>query len=180
MTAFYEFEHVDAFTTGAIGRPGERVFYLQARTGEQRVAIRCEKQQVAAIAQYLRRVLVDLPPAEDRPLDRALELATPVEEVFVLGPIGLGYDRANDRIVVQLEELTPDDMLDDADDDPEGDDPDPLSDDGTRGHVRVYVSRSQATAFCDHADRVVAAGRPTCQWCTQPIDPDGHPCPRMN
>ena len=49
-----------------------------------------------------------------------------------------------------------------------------------RGHIRLYVTRSQAAAFCDHADELVAAGRPNCQWCGNPIDPDGHPCPRMN
>lgn len=167
MSAFYEFEHVDAFTAGAVGRPGERVFYLQARHGAQRVAVKCEKQQVTAIVQYLRRVLHDLPAPEDRPMGGALELAMPVTEEFVLGPIGLGYDRTSDRLVVQLEELVP------TDDDGEPIDPE-------QGHIRVYMSRSQAVAFCDHADRIVAAGRPDCQWCSLPIDPDGHVCPRMN
>src|SRR5690606_4242645 len=105
VRGFYEFEQVDTFTTGAIGRPGERTFYLQARQGRQRVAVKCEKQQVGAIVQYLRKVLNDLPPAEDRALPGSLELVEPVEQVFVLGPIGLGYDRQADRLVVQLEEL---------------------------------------------------------------------------
>jgi uncharacterized repeat protein (TIGR03847 family) len=115
MSVFYEFEDVDAFTTGAIGRPGSRVFYLQARHGKQRVAVKCEKQQVSAIAQYLRRVLNDLPPPDDRPMSNALELVEPIQEVFVLGPIGLGYDRTSDRLVVQLEEFRlPDDEDEDA------------------------------------------------------------------
>jgi uncharacterized repeat protein (TIGR03847 family) len=42
------------------------------------------------------------------------------------------------------------------------------------------VTRSQAAAFCERADDLVAAGRPTCSFCGFPIDPDGHPCPRMN
>jgi uncharacterized repeat protein (TIGR03847 family) len=172
VSAFYEFEEVDAFTTGAIGRPGERTFYLQARHGRRRVAVKCEKQQVAAIVQYLRRVLNDLPPAEDRPMPGALELVEPVEQVFVLGPIGLGYDRSSDRLVVQLEELALAD--DDADEDEAADD------EAADGHIRVYMTRGQAASFCDHAERVVAAGRPDCQWCGHPIDPDGHPCPRMN
>jgi len=169
MSVFYEFEDVDAFTTGTVGRPGDRIFFLQARHGEQRVAVKCEKQQVSAIVQYLRRVLVDLPPPEDRPLQGAMELAEPVEQVFVLGPIGLGYDRSSDRMIVQLEEVG---ELADEDDDSLDDDP--------NGHIRLYVTRSQASAFCDHADNVIAAGRPECQWCSLPIDPDGHACPRMN
>jgi uncharacterized repeat protein (TIGR03847 family) len=173
MSAFYEFEHVDAFTTGTTGRPGERTFYLQARVGKQRVAVKCEKQQVAAIVQYLRQVLVDLPPPEDRPVPGALELATPLDETFVLGPIGLGYDRSHDRIVVQLEEMVAADRFEEEPDED-------LEAELDRGQIRVYVSRSQAAAFCDHADQIVAAGRPNCQWCSSPIDPDGHPCPRMN
>ncbi|MCU0259865.1 MAG: DUF3090 family protein [Ilumatobacteraceae bacterium] len=176
MSAFYEFEEVDAFTTGAIGRPGERVFYLQARAGRQRLTVKCEKQQVGAIVQYLRRVLSDLPPADERPMASNLELTDPSESLFVLGPIGLGYDRSSDRLVVQLEEMVPADLADDeSDDDTDVDDDEP-----TRGHIRLYVSRSQAVAFCDHAERVIAAGRPDCQWCGLPIDPDGHACPRMN
>ena len=85
--------------------PGSRVFYLHARAGQQRVTVKCEKQQVTAIAQYLRRVLSDLPPPEDRPLP--FDLREPGEQSFVLGPIGLGYDRGNDRLLVQLEELVP-------------------------------------------------------------------------
>lgn len=183
MSIFYEFDDVEAFTTGAIGRPGSRVFYLQARQGGQRVAVKCEKQQVAAIAEYLRRVLNDLPPPDDRPMPASLDLVEPVEEAFVLGPIGLGYDRTTDRLVVQLDEIRfggdDDDDLDDDDDDLD-DDLDDDDDDGPEGHVRLYVTRGQAALFCEHAAQIVAAGRPDCRWCGHPIDPDGHPCPRMN
>jgi uncharacterized repeat protein (TIGR03847 family) len=168
MTVFFEFDEVDAFTIGTVGRPGERTFYLQVRADGQRVTVKCEKQQAAAIVQYVRRVLNDLPPAEDRPMPGALELAEPVDPAFVLGPIGLGFDRSTDRLLVQLEEVG---EVDEAGD--------PVDDDG-RGHVRLYVSRGQAVAFCDHAERVIEAGRPDCQWCGNPIDPDGHACPRMN
>ncbi len=167
MSVFYEFEDVDAFTTGAVGQPGSRVFYLQARHGKQRVAIKCEKQQVAAIAQYLSKVLSDLPPPDDKPLAASLDLVEPVDQVFVLGPIGLGYDRSTDRLVVQLDEMV---LGDDDEDD----------DDLDGGHVRLYVTRGQAASFVEHAENVVAAGRPDCRWCGHPIDPDGHPCPRMN
>lgn len=172
MSVFYEFEEVDAFISGAIGQPGQRVFYLQARAGDRLVTVRCEKQQVAAIADYLKRVMVDLPPPEDRALGGPGELEQPVDPIFVLGPIGLGYDRSSDRIVLQLEEMLPGGI------DPDDEDLD--DDDVDRGQIRVYVKRSQAAAFCDRAEQVVAAGRPNCQWCDLPIDPDGHPCPRMN
>ena len=49
-----------------------------------------------------------------------------------------------------------------------------------RSRLRVHLTRGQAAAFCARADDVVSAGRPPCMWCSLPIDPDGHPCPRMN
>ena len=170
---FLEFDEVDTFAAMAIGEPGSRVFYLLARSGAERVSIKCEKQQVSAISQWLRRVLSDLPPPEDRPLPGALEVADPGEQSFVLGPIGLGYDRGNDRLLVQLEELIA------TDDDDDEDEAEP-AEEVDRSHIRLYVTRGQAAAFCEHADEVVAAGRPSCMWCGNPIDPDGHPCPRMN
>ena len=126
--------HTSSTGIPAIGEPGSRTFYLQARAGAQRVSVKCEKQQVRAIAQYLRRVLSDLPPPEDRPLPSAADIRDPGEQSFVLGPIGLGYDRGNDRLLVQLEELIVGDDEDDELDTPPTD----------RGHIRLYVTRSQA------------------------------------
>ena len=100
----------------------------------------------------------------------ALELAPPIEPIFVLGPIGLGYERSSDRMLIQLEEFVP------VDDEGEQD-PEEVED---RGRIRVFLTRGQVQAFCEMADSLVAAGRPTCMWCGNPMDPDGHPCPRMN
>jgi uncharacterized repeat protein (TIGR03847 family) len=176
VSVFFEFDEVDEFSASAIGEPGSRVFYLSARHGRQRVTVRCEKLQVKAISTWLRNVLNDLPPSENRPMLGQPDLGVAPDHAFVLGPIGLGYDRVNDRLLVQLEELLDDDMSDDD----ESDDEPAETEARDRGHIRFYVTRGQADAFCDHADRVVAAGRPPCQWCGNPIDPQGHACPRLN
>ena len=180
MTAFYEFDEVEEFTADVVGEPGSRVFFLTARAGGRRVSVRCEKQQVKAIATYLRHVLSDLPPPEVPPPPAAPvgdEAAVPDDHEFVLGPVGLGYDRGNDRLLVQLEEMLDSDLASDNDDDEL---PVIASEPIDRGHIRFYVTRGQADAFCARADRLVAAGRPTCMWCGHPMDPDGHTCPRMN
>jgi uncharacterized repeat protein (TIGR03847 family) len=168
MSVFHEFDDVDKFTVGTIGRPGERTFFLQIRAEDTRIAVKCEKQQAAAISQYLTKVLSDLPPAEDRPIAGAMDLAAPVDPVFVLGPIGLGYDRSNDKVLLQLEEI--------GEVDEHGE---PVEDD-SRGHVRIYITRGQADAFVKRADQVIESGRAECTWCGNPMDPDGHTCPRMN
>jgi len=169
MSVFHEFDDVEKFTVGTEGRPGQRTFYLQIRAEGTRVSVKCEKQQAAAIAQYLNKVLSDLPPAEDRPIAGAMELTEPIDPAFVLGPIGLGYDRATDRVLLQLEEIT--------EVDEEGE---PIDDDVSRGHVRIYITRGQAASFTAHASQVIESGRVDCTWCGNPMDPDGHACPRMN
>ncbi len=170
MGVYYDFDEVDIFTLGAVGLPGQRMFLLQVRRGTDQVTVKCEKQQAGAIADYLRKVLHDLPPAEDQPLPAALALAAPADPVFVLGPIGLGYEPATDRVLVQLDELVPVD--DTGEPDPE------LVDD--RGRVRIFLTRGQVQAFVEHANALVAAGRPNCRWCGGPVDPTAHICPRMN
>ena len=103
MNEYHDFLDVDTFTVGAVGQPGARTFFLQAQHAGNRVTVKCEKQQAGAIAEYLRKVLSDLPPGDTAvaPMD----LAVPFESAFVLGPVGLGYDRESDRVLVQLEEF---------------------------------------------------------------------------
>lgn len=168
MSTFFEFDEVDVFTVGTVGEPGQRTFYVQVRSADHLVTVKCEKQQALVMSQHVQRVLSDLPPADDRPLPASLELSEPLEPSFTLGPIGLGYDPTSDRVLIQLEEIA------ELDEDGE----EIVNDD--RGHVRLLLSRGQAAAFCDRADEVVEAGRPPCQWCGNPVDPEGHACPRMN
>ncbi len=180
MTFFAEFDHVDVLTTGAVGVPGRRTFYLQARAGTRAVTVRCEKQQAAAISQYLRRALKHLPVPEGQPPRNVMNLTEPIDEAFVLGAVALEFNRSGDHFVLHLREFAaPDDELDDDIDD-EATSFEPDDDDETGSRVRITLNRAQAMAFCEHTDRVVSAGRPDCVYCERPVDPDGHFCPRMN
>lgn len=166
MGVFFEFDEVDGFGVGAIGEPGQRVFYLQAKAGSLQLDIKCEKQQVAAIAEYLRKVLNDLPAPDPASIDAGI--TAPLNPAFVLGPVGLGYNREHDRLMLQFDEIVVEDEA--------SSEADALD----RGHLRVFISRAQALAFCNRAEAVVTAGRPPCPWCNGPLDPGGHVCPRMN
>jgi uncharacterized repeat protein (TIGR03847 family) len=170
MSGYFEFDDVETFTAGALGQPGSRTFLLQARGDGRRVTLKCEKQQVGALAQYLRQLLSDLPAPNDLPLAASLELLDPADPEFVVGPMSLGYAREIDRFVFTAEEL--------VDAEEEGEEPEEPVDD--RGRLRLYLTRSQALAFALRSDDLMAQSRPTCQFCGLPIDPDGHPCPRMN
>lgn len=169
----FDLSSPDVFTAGTVGPPGQRVFYLQAREEGLVVTLRCEKQQVAALAEYFDGLLDDLEPAPHAIAPEDLTLAEPVEDLWVVGAIGVAYDEPGDRIVVVMEELT------DAPADPD----DPDLDDGAMGagaSVRVRLTRAQVSAFVARSRDLVAAGRPPCRFCGLPLDPDGHACPRMN
>ena len=171
------FDSVDVFTTGTVGRPGQRTFFLKARDDDRVVSVRCEKQQAAAIAQYLRRALAHLPIVEGTVVRRPMSLVEPVDEEFVLGSVGLEFDKNSDRFTLRLRDVESS-MADELDD--ESDDYDDTDDDYDGDSIRVTMSRAQALAFCDQTDRVVAAGRPDCEFCGRPVDSDGHFCVRMN
>jgi len=46
--------------------------------------------------------------------------------------------------------------------------------------VRFWATKDQMLALARQGAAVCAAGRPTCQFCGNPIDADGHMCPAMN
>ena len=172
MSLYFEFDSTDAFTAGALGEPGQRTFVLQVRAEGQRITIKCEKEQVAALSEYLRKLLADAPDVSERPIEDAMQLSQPVEPEFVLGTVGLAYDSIGDRLVIQLDEIEVIDENDHENDQVES------TQDISR--IRARITRGQAAAFCEHADDVVASGRPTCVFCGRPINRDGHLCPRMN
>jgi uncharacterized repeat protein (TIGR03847 family) len=186
MSPSFEFGEVDAFTAGTIGEPGQRIFFLQARNGGEIVTLKCEKQQVAALGQFLERLMQDLPAPSEGPLPSALDLVDPVEPAWIAGQLAVAWEPELDRFVVVVAELVPAaegdaDEEEDADTDEGGEsfELDPL-DVSDRGTLRLELTRGQALAFSGRATELVAAGRPSCRFCGQPMDPDGHPCPRMN
>ena len=182
MTFYFEFDEADAFATGAIGNPGERTFYLQVRAEGRTISVKCEKAQVAQMAEYLRGMLSDLPEPRQAPSIEIARLQGPVEQDFILGTIGLGIDRSSMKMIVQLEEMPVID-LDAIEESLEEDEDFVLDDDddeSTASVVRVLLNPDQARAFCDMADLTVNAGRMPCKWCGAPQDPSGHACPKMN
>jgi uncharacterized repeat protein (TIGR03847 family) len=167
MSELIEVRSPDVLTTGTVGPPGQRVFYLQVRDDDFVVTLRCEKQQVAALAEYLDGLLDDLEPVPYEVGAVDLDLVEPIQELWTVGPIGVAYDDVDDHIIVVLEELV------------EAEGEEPAEEDDTR-KVKIHLNRSQVSSFVRHSREVVAAGRPPCRFCGLPVDPDGHPCPRMN
>jgi uncharacterized repeat protein (TIGR03847 family) len=160
----YELFEVDGFTTGAVGEPGQRVFYLQARRGSDVVSLRLEKTQVGALARYLGALISDLDAPGPLPTD--LDLVEPVVAEWVAGSLSATYDEAADRVHVIAEELIDDDEAGDVA--------------MAAASVHLTMTREQAAAFAMHATLVVESGRPPCPLCGNPLDPRGHACARLN
>jgi uncharacterized repeat protein (TIGR03847 family) len=173
----YAFEPPERFVAGTVGPPGERVFYLQARGGGRLVSVALEKVQVALLAEKLdellgeahRRFGVVLPePDQDGPDNEPLD--SPVDEEFRVGTLGLAFDVDTATVVIEAIAAGENDE----------DEVETEEDTADLDRLRVRLTPAATRSFIERARRVVAAGRPPCPLCGQPLDPKGHLCPRHN
>jgi uncharacterized repeat protein (TIGR03847 family) len=195
----YDYGLPDRFVAGAVGEPGNRTFFLQARRGGSLISVVLEKVQFQVLAERMALLLAEvarrgvrvpeaLTPADDDigPLDE------PLTEAFRVGTMTLAWNSDSDEIVFEararLEADEDEDEDDDEEEDDEGGDEDDeggeaeFADDDPEGPdlVRVRLTPIRARAFAERALRTVAAGRPPCPLCGQPLDATGHLCPRRN
>jgi uncharacterized repeat protein (TIGR03847 family) len=173
------FDAPDRFVAEAIGEPGHRTFYLQAAQGRRVCTVAIEKAQVAVLAERLGLLIaeverrgVELPPGTASTVTRGLD--EPVIEAFRVGAMTLTWDGQREALVVEAREVT-----DDDDEDEESDEDDDQREDGP-DLLRVQLSAPAARGFIARATEVVQAGRLPCPLCGQPLNPEGHLCPRKN
>jgi len=169
-----ELGDVDRITADAIGDPGMRVFYIQARARGELVTVVVEKEQVQLLAASVTELLhgVELPTGEG-PTDDTMALEEPVDPRFRAGRLSIGYEPDLDRFVLEIAELRPELEEDEAEDPPSELDAEPEV-------VTLRATREQMAALSRHGAAVTLRGRPACQLCGNPIDPDGHVCPATN
>ena len=178
----FVFDPPDRFVAGTIGEPGSRTFFLQAREGSRVVSVVLEKTQVAVLAERLGSLLTELDQrgiAELNPVqlpDDVAPLDEPLNEAFRAGTLRLGWDGERRSVLIEAraqteEEDDPETLesLEDLEDDPDGPD-----------LFRVRITADAARTFVERAMRVVRQGRPPCPLCGNPLDPQGHICPRRN
>jgi uncharacterized repeat protein (TIGR03847 family) len=172
-----DFDPVERVTAAAVGEPGARAFYLQARKDDVVVSMLLEKQQVALLTSHIDDLLerVGNPEEGAGPDPDTLDLEEPVAPDFRIGRIGLGYDDDRDLVLLQCDEFEPE--VEENDDESVLDEPVERDD---LGRVRMWATRAQMFALARRGEREVAGGRPVCSMCGQPIEPEGHFCPRSN
>jgi uncharacterized repeat protein (TIGR03847 family) len=161
------FTNPERCVAGTIGEPGERAFFIQARSNGRVVSVALEKAQVQAIANRIELIVAEVKkanplimvaafPADDAPLE------TPVDEEFQVGAISLAWNELDQLLAFELYELEDDEQ------DEEGQ------------ILEINFSLGMAIAFAQRSKALVNAGRLPCPFCGIPIDPRGHLCPRAN
>jgi uncharacterized repeat protein (TIGR03847 family) len=177
----FVFDTPERFVCGTVGPPGQRTFFLQAVQGPRIVSVQVEKVQVAVLADRMGQILAELqrrgvqaadvekPKGDDeRPLDE------PLRDEFRVETLTIAWDADHDQIVVEARSET--EAEEESEEIPE------IEDDADEGPdvVRVRLAPALALGFVHRSARVLAAGRPPCPFCGQPLNPEGHICPRTN
>ena len=178
------FDPPERFVTGTVGPPGQRTFFLQARSGARLVSVSLEKQQVQALAERVDELLDEvmssdlneamIPAVAPLGLEDAAPLEQPIEEEFRAGTMTLSWDQADERVVIEVFPYSEEAILgpDELDSDYQEPEPDEV--------FLVRLPAGSARAFVKRTEQVLEAGRPSCPFCGGPIDPDGHLCVRAN
>jgi len=174
---FFFFDQPRRFVVGTVGEPGDRVFFLQVSDNGRVVSVALEKTQVSVLAERMEQLLSDVASragevlASDVAPDTS-PLENPIDEEFRVAAMALAYDADSNLVVIEAQAASEDSevaeatLLEDVEDGPDA--------------LRVRLAQQAALEFIARARRVVAAGRPPCPLCNQPLDPSGHVCPRHN
>lgn len=175
--AVTEFDPPERFVAGTVGPPGQRTFFLQAVAGRSLVTVSVEKEHVLLLADRVNDLLDTVAGAaavDTTPGPRDTDaLATPIEDEFRVVALSLAWDDERDMVVIECHDRDPDEVVAQEELQQAGLPPETRT-------VRVVLSPGAARAFASRCRAVVVAGRPSCPFCGQAIDPDGHICPRAN
>jgi uncharacterized repeat protein (TIGR03847 family) len=184
MPLIHGFDPPERFVAGTVGEPGQRTFFLQARSGARMTSVSLEKQQVVALSERIDQLLDEvmasdstesvIPAVAPLGLEDSNPLEQPIEEEFRAGTMTLSWDPDDERVVIEVFPYTEaavvsPDQLDEELTEPE---PDEV--------FLVRIDAGSARAFVKRAGQVLEAGRPSCPFCGNPIDPEGHLCVRAN
>lgn len=180
----HSYDPPERFVAGTVGQPGQRTFFLQARSGTRVTSVSLEKQQVAVLATRIDELLDEVmssgganstvPAVAPVDLEDPDPLEQPIDEEFRAGTMTLSWDSTDERIVLEVFPYTEDSVVSPDQPEEEIDEPEPEE------LLVVRLPPGPARAFVKRAQAVVAAGRQPCPFCGNPIDPDGHLCVRAN
>lgn len=164
----HNFGQVIRLEASAVGQPGQRTFRLLVANGESSASLWMEKEELQALGIAIDQLLARLSRRSQwKTYGAPVEPWQPTEDVpsnpqidFKVAQLSLGYDSESRTFTL---------MVHDSDDDPEG----PAT-------FSCTATTSQLRRLGDQITAVIAAGRPRCPLCGDPLEPEGHQCIRSN
>jgi len=167
---------VTHITVDAIGQPGERVFYLQGKNEDQEITLLVEKFQVQTLAlaienlmSELREKIPDLVDATPEYDEENMLIDPPLDPLFRVGELSLGYDPGQDLMILIAKEV-PLDRPSTAEEAAED----------TLSEIRFWCNRSQLWALARWGIELASRGRPVWPSTGEPILPPGEFSPKNN
>lgn len=163
----YQLGALSRVEPATFGQPGRRTFRLELHSGPAYCTLWLEKEQLLQLGVYLRDFVGSLPEAERSRASEPNEPAWRGGEAsidFKAGQMFLSHDKETNSFYLQAHERETEEER------PEGE----------ADSVSFWITMTQATELAEESLRICAAGRPTCFLCGQPINPEGHVCPRAN
>lgn len=148
-----ELDPVDFLTVGTVGPKGRRLFHLQAGQGSTLVTVIIEKEQARALAEAIHEMLdnlnqrlSDLPEDKDAASREDMSLRDPLDPLFRVAQMGLGFDEERGLVLLVVQELlaAPEDMGSEP--------PEPRT-------IRMWGTREQMRALSEHTLQIVKQGR---------------------
>ncbi|MDA0265252.1 MAG: DUF3090 family protein [Chloroflexi bacterium] len=171
----YPLGAVSSIEALTFGEPGLRTFRLDVRSGQANCSVWMEKEQLLQLGVYLRDMVGRLS-REDRNKESDLREDSwsggDLTVDFKAGQMLLSHDQASNAFYLQAFERETGDPAQEID---QG-----SGESGDAESVGFWITTAQAATLGEEALTICAAGRPTCFLCGQPINPDGHACPRAN
>lgn len=164
-------------TTDAIGKPGQRTFFIQGATENETITLIYEKIQlqslIVAIIKFfesLHEKYPDLNQEEGKYSEQNMVIAPPLDPLFRIGDLNLIYDRDGDKVCLVVKEII-------------FEQEDPAAQMQAVEEARIvnfWCTREQLSRFANWGVELTQRGRPICPLCNEPIGPEGHLCPKKN
>lgn len=146
MARHIELNPTSHLTIGTVGEPGQRTFYLQGSRGTQTLSLIIEKEQASTLAANFDQLLKELDEKHPRTATqqedtvwRDMRLREPIEDLFRVGNMGLGYNEDTDQIVLVAYEL--------------------VEEEEEPNVVSFWATREQIELLVAHTDKIVKKGR---------------------
>ena len=152
------------------GEPGRRTFRIDLHSGSAFCSVWLEKEQLFQLGVYLRDFVAGLSAEEKARESSPQEPGWGGGEEtidFKAGQMYLSHDRETNSFYMQAHERESGEEQEES----------PAEE---AQSVSFWMTLPQATDLAEESLRICAAGRPTCFLCGQPINPEGHVCPRAN